>query len=138
MQVNFAVGCYAYEAVKTVSASGVVTLANAETAHFAAVFPGLVFPVIPVKHCGALVQRFIHVRAGNRFLVLVNSGVVVDRIDSSNLQSVDAQFPCSHVHDGRHRSGHLVLPGPALCAAWRGIGQYGEATKAHRSGIVDQ
>ena len=138
MQVNFTVWRYTNQTIKAISASGVVTLANAETAHLAAVFPGLVFPVVPVEHRSALVQRLIHVRTGDRFLICVDCRVIVDRIDPANLQPVDTQFPCGLVYDGRHCRGHLILPRPALCTAWRGIGQYRQTAKAHRIGIINQ
>ena len=125
VQVDLAVGRDAHQAVETGSAGGVVALADANAGDLAApAAPAALDLFRPVPALSAQLQGLGHVGAGHRALVGVELGIRVRRVDAADGHPVEPQFLGGLVHQRLENGGDLVLPGPALGAPGRGVGEH--------------
>ena len=114
-----------------------VALADADAGNLAALAAAAALGLFrPVPALGAQIQGLGHVGAGHRTLVGVQFGVRVGRVDAPDGHPVEPQFLGGLVHHRLENSGDLVLPGPALGAPGRGVGEHRHRAQAQRLGLV--
>ena len=137
VNVQNAIGRYSHQAVVTVAAGGVETLADADADDLRTIAlpaPGALF--LPVEQFRTLHEGFVLVGAGDRTLSTANLGVVARRIDAPYRELIDAQLPGGLVEDRFHGFGDLVLARSALGPSRRCIRLHWNAPVAHGQWLI--
>jgi hypothetical protein len=108
---------------------------DADGAHFGAVaLAAARLPLGPTEHLGASIERILQVGARDPALPRAQLRGVVGRVEAPNRHAIDAELLGRLVDEWLDGGRDLVLTGPALGAARRGIRHHTDTPRKRIAG----
>src|SRR5215472_9397967 len=124
VDVELAVGADAHQPVEAGRPGGMEGLSDADAGDLGILAPAAApFALLPAEELGALVERLGEIGAGQRVALFADLAPGVGRVDAADRDAVEPQLARRLVDQRLDCRRGLVLAGPALRAARRGIGQ---------------